>query len=382
MEKEEDPHHSDINAAAETLGSLDSSRMANSAALNVDILPPGEASASNSQEYENNSQSFDTSSIQSQSIEQQQQQQQQQVVVNTEGAFYTAPSGIGFIEWNQKEWNEMVQDILIFFVEKEPTDARLFHTERQTLPDNFETLPGVFCYPYKGNFLPSGHADGRVWKPSQGAKLTGTWMYKRYFYHKDPNTGIRTKRQVSWLSGRENWWNFIEYRANSKGKVRLEDLMANQSWIDWPTLFHQVADHIRLRDRNAPAGVEIPIRAPKEVASQEGFDANSDASLTGKRRAPAPRRGVQSSPTEDAIKKARKVMKDYGRDEVQEEQLLQGLQGYDQQGAFNHSQEPSQDQGQEQSQDQGQEQDQGQGQEQEQNANEEAPQDTSQQLEV
>lgn len=103
--------------------------------------------------------------------------------------------------------------MLTFFHETNPTDERLFAAERCILAPDFTRLGHIFCYCYKvgsfanmsdmsdiltsfqGEFLPTGSADGRVWKPSQSAKQTGIDMLKRYFYCREPD-GSRIRRFV------------------------------------------------------------------------------------------------------------------------------------------------------------------------------------------
>jgi hypothetical protein len=67
----------------------------------------------------------------------------------------------------------------------------------------------MYCYLFKGAFLPSGSLDGRVWKPSQSARPTGDGLMKRYFYYKEGN--VKINRQVIWLTSDENWC-FLDYR--------------------------------------------------------------------------------------------------------------------------------------------------------------------------
>lgn len=125
---------------------------------------------------------------------------------------------------SQKEWMRIIHRCLVYLSENNPfASESLYKEERQVLPPSFinSRAPAQFCYPFKGIFLPSGNLDGKVWKPSQGARPTGDGLMKRYFYFKEGGTKI--KRQVIWLTNNENWC-FLDYRVNFKGKINVEQM--------------------------------------------------------------------------------------------------------------------------------------------------------------
>jgi len=124
----------------------------------------------------------------------------------------------------QKEWMRIIHRCLLYLSENNPPSSlNLYKEERQLLPSAFlnSKSPAQFCYPFKGIFLPSGNMDGKVWKPSQGARPTGDGLMKRYFYFKEGGTKI--KRQVIWLTSNENWC-FLDYRFNFKGKINVQQM--------------------------------------------------------------------------------------------------------------------------------------------------------------
>jgi len=128
------------------------------------------------------------------------------------------------VPMSQKEWMRIIHRCLVYLSENNPAAAEgLYKEERQVLPPAFinSRVPVQFCYPFKGIFLPSGNLDGKVWKPSQGARPTGDGLMKRYFYFKEGGTKI--KRQVIWLTTNENWC-FLDYRVNFKGKINVQQM--------------------------------------------------------------------------------------------------------------------------------------------------------------
>lgn len=125
---------------------------------------------------------------------------------------------------SQKEWMRIIHRCLVYLSDNDPhSSENLYKEERQVLPNTFfnSKAPAQFCYPFKGIFLPSGNLDGRVWKPSQGARPTGDGLMKRYFYFKEG--GVKIKRQVIWLTSNENWC-FLDYRCNFKGKIIIQQM--------------------------------------------------------------------------------------------------------------------------------------------------------------
>eukprot|EP01119_Soliformovum_irregulare_P019317 TRINITY_DN6087_c2_g1_i1.p1 TRINITY_DN6087_c2_g1~~TRINITY_DN6087_c2_g1_i1.p1 ORF type:complete len:564 (+),score=157.14 TRINITY_DN6087_c2_g1_i1:38-1729(+) len=124
----------------------------------------------------------------------------------------------------QKEWMNIIHKCLTYLSGKDvPTNVGLYQDERQILPASFFDGKGPlqYCYCFKGQFLPSGNLDGRVWKPSQGARPSGEGLMKRYFYYKEAN--IKIKRQVIWLTDNEDWC-FLDYRCNFKGKISIPEV--------------------------------------------------------------------------------------------------------------------------------------------------------------
>ncbi|PRP84239.1 hypothetical protein PROFUN_08439 [Planoprotostelium fungivorum] len=155
------------------------------------------------------------------------------------------------VSWDQKQWNVWIEELLVFVNEVNPTDERLFSTERHLLPglrDSVrrvteritEDMSSPFCYLYKGKFLPAAKADGLYWKPSQGATPTGRNLLKRYFYTNTP-WGLRVRRQVTWLNGSDDW-TFIDYRSSTDVKTTLDRLRGPEDF-DWHELVKRVAEH-------------------------------------------------------------------------------------------------------------------------------------------
>ncbi|PRP84920.1 hypothetical protein PROFUN_07574 [Planoprotostelium fungivorum] len=159
----------------------------------------------------------------------------------------------GDIEWNSREWNVFVE-VLLRHVEKQPpppdtfatTRLRIFHqdstsnsTQRQ-LTDGEEVPHGEFrpvCYLFRGDFLPSGNADGLFWKPSRGTVHVGGALERRYHYGNF--RGMRIRRQVSFLEGSD--WALIEYNTcPSQPIVRLSDFRTLPA-CDWRPIVHTVA---------------------------------------------------------------------------------------------------------------------------------------------
>ncbi|PRP88070.1 hypothetical protein PROFUN_04161 [Planoprotostelium fungivorum] len=337
MNKEDDGQ-TDITAAAETLGSLDPSRQLSAPFTTEGLLP-----VVNDGKLHHPHNMCEAGEVPESEVLLDPNQQHQQGAEMGHGHHATLP----YAEWNQKEWNEFIQDCLLFLNETNPSDMRLFHTDKQILPETFDQQGGVFCYPFRGAFLPSGHSDGRVWKPSQGPKHTGSWMMKRYFYHKDATSGIRTKRQVTWLVGRESWF-FIEYRNSAaKGKVKLNERFPSESsevkldeimnlptGIDWPFLLHSVVQYCAMRNGSNvvpvsasafvnsitsqlstptaqnPSTPNAPVSASYETAVLTTTTAPN--SVLGRRN----KRGDGQGPvdgTYEALKKARNILREYGQ---------------------------------------------------------------------
>jgi len=179
--------------------------------------------------------------------------------------------------WNsslsQKQWTQLIQRILLYLTETNPdAPSNVFKTDRQVLPNDFTLHQGsIFCYAYKGTFLPSGNADGKVWKPSQAAKPTGPGLMKRYFYCKEEHgsTFIKVKRQVVWLTQDDSWC-FLDYRFNYKGKVT-PSAVGIPDGFDFQQL---ISDAMRYQPTNANFQLEdsVPIApvAPK-VKSKSGY---------------------------------------------------------------------------------------------------------------
>eukprot|EP01116_Phalansterium_solitarium_P024159 TRINITY_DN876_c0_g1_i2.p1 TRINITY_DN876_c0_g1~~TRINITY_DN876_c0_g1_i2.p1 ORF type:complete len:730 (-),score=242.03 TRINITY_DN876_c0_g1_i2:776-2965(-) len=137
-------------------------------------------------------------------------------------------SGCAQLLLSQKEWTRFIHQALLYLTQTNPPlSSGLYKVDRQILPAGFteSSKNAQFCYPFKGTFLPSGNLDGKVWKPSQGAKPTGTGLLKRYFYYK--KDAVRIKRQVIWLIDREDWC-FLDYRymiSGAKSKIRLDGVL-------------------------------------------------------------------------------------------------------------------------------------------------------------
>eukprot|EP01114_Cavostelium_apophysatum_P016032 TRINITY_DN4494_c0_g1_i3.p1 TRINITY_DN4494_c0_g1~~TRINITY_DN4494_c0_g1_i3.p1 ORF type:complete len:585 (-),score=118.22 TRINITY_DN4494_c0_g1_i3:64-1818(-) len=112
-----------------------------------------------------------------------------------------------------KEWIQFVSRVLTFLHDTDPPESsHLYETKRQQLPSTFlENLNGIFCYVFKGKFLPSGAEDGLTWRPSQGAKPSGENLMKRYFYCNE--NAVKVKRQVIWRKD--------DYRHSTKGQFAL-----------------------------------------------------------------------------------------------------------------------------------------------------------------
>lgn len=164
---------------------------------------------------------------------------------------------------SQKEWTSFIQKTLQWLCENNPPpSSNLFFHERQLLPENFAQISMAhFCYTYKGIFLPSGNHDGRVWKPSQGAKPTGDGLMKRYFYYKE--SGVKIKRQVIWIKEDENWC-FLDYRCNFKGKIRLSNIIT-PTGFDFPELVLAVDPMILSESEESIAPIDD--ESPKEDIS-------------------------------------------------------------------------------------------------------------------
>jgi hypothetical protein len=201
--------------------------------------------------------------------------------------------------YTQKEWTELIEQILLYLSENNPDPSLLLYkTERQALPSFFLNNPlSHYCYPFKGLFLPSGNLDGIVWKPSQGAKPAGKNLLKRYFYYKKDN--FKINRQVIWLNTNENWC-FLDYRYNFKGKIKLIDIQIpedfNFSNLIMSALSPELQTNIVKKkpkvnsDQVGPLTVkpnpqnEILLKAPIQYVDQETFNSQS---LVNQIRAPS-----------------------------------------------------------------------------------------------
>eukprot|EP01117_Protostelium_nocturnum_P001595 TRINITY_DN11934_c0_g1_i1.p1 TRINITY_DN11934_c0_g1~~TRINITY_DN11934_c0_g1_i1.p1 ORF type:complete len:210 (-),score=44.84 TRINITY_DN11934_c0_g1_i1:65-694(-) len=127
-------------------------------------------------------------------------------------------------EVNSKDWEDILIRCLHLLATKQPNEqSGLFISHlRPTLPDSFGGQgKKVYCFAYKGKFLPSGNLDGRYWKPSQGTKEKNS-VCKRYFYSKDLD-GNKMKRQVMWLKDNPDW-NIVEYSIGRLSTVNSEIL--------------------------------------------------------------------------------------------------------------------------------------------------------------
>eukprot|EP01117_Protostelium_nocturnum_P001216 TRINITY_DN1153_c0_g1_i1.p1 TRINITY_DN1153_c0_g1~~TRINITY_DN1153_c0_g1_i1.p1 ORF type:complete len:302 (-),score=81.04 TRINITY_DN1153_c0_g1_i1:159-1064(-) len=160
----------------------------------------------------------------------------------------------GGMEWGQKEWMNFVQDLLLFLHDNDQKrgQEKLFLDQLEQLPIDFGNEIGVYCFPVKGLIVPSGNADGKIWKPSQGARETGSCMVKRYYYHKDQNEN-QIKRQISWIRNFGDY-TFFDYRSNFKGKVKLNQLMGP---VNWPLLVELVNQYVEKRKKENPSPPSI-----------------------------------------------------------------------------------------------------------------------------
>eukprot|EP01116_Phalansterium_solitarium_P016441 TRINITY_DN3824_c0_g2_i1.p1 TRINITY_DN3824_c0_g2~~TRINITY_DN3824_c0_g2_i1.p1 ORF type:complete len:719 (-),score=196.26 TRINITY_DN3824_c0_g2_i1:85-2241(-) len=185
--------------------------------------------------------------------------------------------------YSQKEWTLLIHKVLVYLSQNNPPlSSGLYKCDRQKLPADFTDNPrgGHYCYPFKGQFLPSGALDGRVWKPSQGAKPTGTGLLKRYFYYKKDS--IRIKRQVIWLIDREDWC-FLDYRympGAAKSKISLSALQTPEG-LNFP-LLASLAGGVELPGdvydrKRAPASQPPSARGTASQRKRADADADSDS---------------------------------------------------------------------------------------------------------
>ncbi|PRP78163.1 hypothetical protein PROFUN_11293 [Planoprotostelium fungivorum] len=136
--------------------------------------------------------------------------------------------------WTKRQWEIFVED-LILYAKGHP---RCTSRERQRLPEKFlADTNSVYCYVYRGAFLPSGMSDGFKWKSSCNVPSQGK-LQKRYFYTTTPQ-GEKLRRRVMW-SDEAPGMCAIEYRHCSHcGNTESEKLMSPKD-IDWT----EIMDHI------------------------------------------------------------------------------------------------------------------------------------------
>ncbi|PRP79194.1 hypothetical protein PROFUN_13074 [Planoprotostelium fungivorum] len=122
----------------------------------------------------------------------------------------------GAIQWDLKEWDEFVEELLTW-IEIHPPPANLYLTQHPLLFG----LP--FCFLFFGRYTPSSKADGLFWKPSRGSIRKGKRLLRRYHYAQ--YNGTKMRRQVSFLEGNKEWC-FVEYSAGPLEDKQLSDIHA------------------------------------------------------------------------------------------------------------------------------------------------------------
>merc|ERR1712072_625599 len=142
----------------------------------------------------------------------------------------------------------VVQDILAYLSSTANPSRSYYCDTVHLLPESFlKSETGYYCYPFKGRFLPTGSADGSVWRSSQGSIKTRSGLVKRYFYC----PGTKVTRQVTWLDECERWC-FVEYRMNAKTEVRNMETIQFPSHLDFKSLVAASSGCFKPKQNNAP----------------------------------------------------------------------------------------------------------------------------------
>ncbi|PRP86652.1 hypothetical protein PROFUN_05131 [Planoprotostelium fungivorum] len=141
------------------------------------------------------------------------------------------------MKWPKNKWDGFIEECLLY-ISDHPQHSS---PSRQKLPAEFlEDGQRVYGYVYGGaeDFLPSGNADGYIWKSSRVTYHPGK-LKRRYFYTQTP-AGQKLRRRIMWLEGNDNLC-MVEYgHLSHSGDVEAEKLMGPDS-MDWTNLISRVS---------------------------------------------------------------------------------------------------------------------------------------------
>ncbi|PRP82039.1 putative dead box ATP-dependent RNA helicase [Planoprotostelium fungivorum] len=137
--------------------------------------------------------------------------------------------------WDTKRWDSFMEDCLQFIIQ----NPKFSSVQRYKLPADFENdTQNVFCYAYRGEFLPSGNSDGFFWRPSRGTVASGSRLRKRYFYSQTAS-GSRLKRRVVWLEADQSV-RMVEYRNHEHNGIIDVEKLVGPPELEWKTLLRDM----------------------------------------------------------------------------------------------------------------------------------------------
>eukprot|EP01117_Protostelium_nocturnum_P018882 TRINITY_DN799_c0_g2_i1.p1 TRINITY_DN799_c0_g2~~TRINITY_DN799_c0_g2_i1.p1 ORF type:complete len:208 (-),score=60.47 TRINITY_DN799_c0_g2_i1:183-806(-) len=119
------------------------------------------------------------------------------------------PNIVSDMQWDKKGWISFLKESLEYLSREE---NEMFPLEKVPIFHDSLLDGEVFCFFFRGMFLPSGNKDGFFWKPSKGVQLQGGELIRRYFYCK--SKGRKIQRQVTWLKDRPDLV-CVEYKTKS-----------------------------------------------------------------------------------------------------------------------------------------------------------------------
>ncbi|PRP74864.1 hypothetical protein PROFUN_09564, partial [Planoprotostelium fungivorum] len=140
--------------------------------------------------------------------------------------------------WKKSQWDMFVESLLLHVKE----NPELASMDRHKLPDSFMIDErSVYCYVYRGRFIPSGVKDGLKWRSSCNVTAGGK-LQKRYFYA-SLDDGRKVKRRVLWTNDVPDLC-VVEYRHLSHCGTIVSDQLAG---MEWEALIHTVSQRVDAR---------------------------------------------------------------------------------------------------------------------------------------
>ncbi|PRP83964.1 hypothetical protein PROFUN_08648 [Planoprotostelium fungivorum] len=134
--------------------------------------------------------------------------------------------------WRKSQWDDFIESLLVHAQE----NLHIASLERHIVPDSFKRQErSMYCYVFRGRFLPSGSKDGLKWGSSCNVASIGR-LQKRYFYTTLEN-GNKIKRRVMWITEIPQLC-VVEYKHLSYcGPILFDHLVG----MDWEVLITAVS---------------------------------------------------------------------------------------------------------------------------------------------